>query len=423
MAAEEVRIKLSELCYKSMACDSTEDKKHIDLSSEPLILVCAAGLVGSTADDVAKEVAIFTAHKATPIVIASDGETRYHAAATIEVPAVDPALGFVLSAMAGHLFGYEAALAIDASARPLREARESIERLVAAHLSGDQVVARLRTELRPSAERFDDGLRSGIYDGQLEASTATSLHGLLRDVLSDRPVEQYQHASGKVGTPAALIDDLVMALTRAIDELTRPIDTIKHQAKTVTVGISRSDEGVIDRALVQAVLAAGAGRDVLSYRTLKVLADLDPAVASVVGYTRYRIEGETISIIDRGGISRDLPSRVERNAELRGTKRRVASEREVLLGIGGATGGPWCSFPRSRAARRPGSRCSTSPSTTGLPADVMRGVMQGYDRRYDRLVDWVTETEGSFDESLLGELPVAELLIGPISDTADHWRR
>ena len=33
-----------ELCYKSIACDATEDKKHIDLSSEPLILVCAAGL-------------------------------------------------------------------------------------------------------------------------------------------------------------------------------------------------------------------------------------------------------------------------------------------------------------------------------------------------------------------------------------------
>ena len=52
VAAEEVRIKLSELCYKSIACDVTEDKKHIDLSSEPMILVCAAGLAGSTADDV-----------------------------------------------------------------------------------------------------------------------------------------------------------------------------------------------------------------------------------------------------------------------------------------------------------------------------------------------------------------------------------
>ena len=43
IAAQEVRIKLSELCYKSIAADATEDKKHIDLSSEPMVLVCAAG--------------------------------------------------------------------------------------------------------------------------------------------------------------------------------------------------------------------------------------------------------------------------------------------------------------------------------------------------------------------------------------------
>ena len=41
----------------------------------------------------------------------------------------------------------------------------------------------------------------------------------------------------------------------------------------------------------------------------------------------------------------------------------------------------------------------------------MRGVLQGYDRRYDRLVDWVTETEGDFDDDLLAEVPVADLLI------------
>jgi len=422
VAAEEVRIKLSELCYKSMACDSTEDKKHIDLSSEPLILVCAAGLVGSTADDVAKEVAIFKAHKATPIVVASDGETRYDSSATIEVPPVDPALGFVLSAMVGHLFGYEAALAIDASAIPLREAREVIEQLVGAELSGDEVVARLRTELRPSAERWFDGMRVGVYDGHLEASTAVALFGLLRDVFSERPMEEYQQASGKVGTPLALLDDLVAALTRAIEELTRPVDTIKHQAKTVTVGISRSDEGIIDRALVQAVLAAGAGRDVLSYRTLKVLADLDPAVTGVAGFTRYAIEDESISIIDRGGISRDLPSRVERNGRLRGTKHRVASEREVLVGVGRSDGRTVIFVPEVKAGETTGLTLLHVALNDRLPADVMRGVLQGYDRRYDRLVDWVTETEGSFDDTRLAELPVVDLLVGPISDTADHWR-
>jgi glucosamine--fructose-6-phosphate aminotransferase (isomerizing) len=52
----------------------------------------------------------------------------------------------------------------------------------------------------------------------------------------------------------------------------------------------------------------------------------------------------------------------------------------------------------------------------------MRGVLQGYDRRYDRLVDWVTETEGTFRDDRLAELSVADLLILPISEVADHWR-
>jgi glucosamine--fructose-6-phosphate aminotransferase (isomerizing) len=421
VAAEEVRIKLSELCYKSMACDSTEDKKHIDLSSEPLILVCAAGLEGSNADDVAKEVAIFTAHKATPVVFANEGDGRYRAA-TIELPVVDPALGFVLSAMAGHLFGYEAALAIDESANPFRTAREAIERRVAEEVSGDAVLIRLRTEMRRPADGFRDALRTGIYDGHLEASTAVRLSAIFDNVLSDRPVERYQHSSGKVGTPSALVDDLVAALTRAIEELTRPIDTIKHQAKTVTVGISRSDEGVIDRPLVQALLATGAGRDVLSYRTLKILADLDPAIAEVRGFTRYRIEGEMISILDRGGISRSIPSRVESSGELRGTKRRVVSERELLVATGRHDGRTLIFVPEVKSGETTGLSLLHVALHDHLPADVMRGVLQGYDRRYDRLVDWVSETEGSFDDSRLEELSVEQLLIGPISETADHWR-
>ena len=124
VAAQEIRIKLSELCYKSIACDVTEDKKHIDLSSEPMIIVCAAGLRGSNADDVAKELAIYRAHKAAAIAIIDDGESRFSSAIdTIAVPTVHPDLAFVLCTMAGHLFGYEAALAIDATARPLRAAR------------------------------------------------------------------------------------------------------------------------------------------------------------------------------------------------------------------------------------------------------------------------------------------------------------
>jgi glucosamine--fructose-6-phosphate aminotransferase (isomerizing) len=186
---------------------------------------------------------------------------------------------------------------------------------------------------------------------------------------------------------------------------------------------------VLDRALVQALLGAGAGRDRLSYRTLKVLADLDPAVEAVVGYTRYAIDGDpatvsgaSISIVDRGGLSRDVPSRVERNSQLLGTKRRVASEREVLVARGRGDGRTVILVPEVKGGTCTGITLLHVRFHDRLPAATMRGVLQGYDRRYDRLVDWVSETEGVFRDDLLADLPVADLLILPISDTADHWR-
>src|SRR6266702_1547984 len=147
IAAHEVRIKLSELCYKAVSCDTTEDKKHIDLSSEPLTLVCAAGLSGSAADDVVKEIGIFRAHKGAPVVIATEGEDRFdRAAGVVFVPEVHPSLAFVLSAMAGHLFGYHAALAIDDHALPLRQARAALDRSAVSE-SADQLLASLSSEL------------------------------------------------------------------------------------------------------------------------------------------------------------------------------------------------------------------------------------------------------------------------------------
>ncbi|MGI8939486.1 MAG: SIS domain-containing protein, partial [Iamia sp.] len=289
IAAQELRIKLSELCYKAIACDATEDKKHIDLSSEPLIIVCAAGLQGSNADDVAKEVAIYRAHKASPVVIAAEGDERFSAALRVlTVPAVDPSLAFVLATVVGHLFGYEAALAIDASALPLREARAAIERRVAGVdvPDGNLLLADLRTDFTPLTARFHEGVRSGGYDGTLEAGTAVRLSSLMRYATGIVPLEAYEVEHGRAGSPVALVEDLTSALTSGIEELTRPVDAIKHQAKTVTVGISRSDEGLLQLPLVAATLEAGAPRDRVSYRALRTLAGLDPAIEEVIGFTR-----------------------------------------------------------------------------------------------------------------------------------------
>lgn len=428
IAAEEIRIKLSELCYKSIASDATEDKKHIDLSSEPMILVCAAGLEGSTADDVAKEVAIYAAHKAAPVVIANGRQRRFSTAIdVIEVPAVHPELSFVLSTMAGHLFGYEAALAIDDQARPLRESRAAIERLVAEGVGGEDLFQRLRTELDQPARTFFDGLRDEAYDGHLEASTAARLATGYRYALAMIPLDAYQLDRGKVGTPGVVVEDLSAALSAAIDELTRPIDAIKHQAKTVTVGISRTDETLLQAELVKAVLAAGAPRDSLSYRTLRTLAALDPAVTTVAGHTRYRVEGDPsdtarLVVADRGGISTGMASRVDTDPTLRGTKRQVAVDQEVLVTMGRRDGRSILIVPEVKGGLTTELTLLHVQLADEVDAATARGVLQGYGSRYTRLRDAVTETEPRFDDRLLGEIPLAALLVGPVTALADYWR-
>ena len=349
IAAQELRIKLSELCYKSIACDVTEDKKHIDLSAEPLILVCAAGLSGSTADDVAKEVAIYRAHKAAPVVIATEGEDRFGAAA-----AGDPRARRRTRRWRSCSRRWRATCSATKRRSPSTPRRSRCARAEPPS-SGRRRTATARpltmccatsdNGLADPRHRFFDGLRGGQYDGHLEASTAARLSSLLRYALGTVPLDAFQAEHGKVGTPGVVVDDLTAALTRGIEELTRPIDAIKHQAKTVTVGISRTDETLLQVPLVAAVIDAGAPRDSLSYRTLRTLAGLDPAVAEVTGWIRYRVEGDVnvdgaaiAVVVDRGGIAREIPSR---------HRARSGAARHQAHGCGRARG-----VRRSRPPRR-----------------------------------------------------------------------
>ena len=450
IASREIRIKLSEVCYHAVAEDGTEDKKHIDLSCEPLIWVCATGLTGSVADDAAKEVAIYRAHRATPIVVASAGTGRFDAAAELlEVPAVHPAVDFMLATAAGHLYGYEAALTIDALADPLREMRASTESLLAvAGSDGSLPAARGRADaspaasgregdlltvlaerLRAPANRFRDGVRAGSYDGHLRAGTAARLGAVLRYAVGMTPLEMYQADIGKVGLPSVVIDDFTDALNIAIDELTRPVDTIKHQAKTVTVGISRADETLLDSMLVAAALEAGAPRDRLSYAALRTLAALDLAVAEVTGWSRYRIEGEvasasspeiTIWLTDRGGTALGVESRTVTNPQLRGSKHRAAYEREVTVARG-SDGRTVLHIPETKDGTTTGLTLLHCRFVERLRAPAMRAVLMGYRGRYGALADAVTETLPWFRDDLLGTLDVFDLLTRPVYVLAEHW--
>jgi glucosamine--fructose-6-phosphate aminotransferase (isomerizing) len=342
------------------------------------------------------------------------------------VPRVHDALAFVLSAMVGHLFGYEAALAIDAQALPLREARAAVEQVLS-H-PGPDVADRLRHSLDAPADRFLAGLRSGAYDGHLEASTAMRLDALLRYGRGQLPLDLYETDFGVVGSPSVVVDALTAALTEGIDQLTRPVDAIKHQAKTVTVGISRSEEDLLEVPLVRAVVAAGATPDRLGYRALRTLAALDPAVAEVVGHTRYVIDDggdgrATITVIDKGGVAASIPSAADNGpAPLRGTKNRAVRQREVTVAVGDRDGRTIVIVPESKGNEPTGITLLHVRFEARLPAEAAAGVLRGYQSRLDAIADAVTETEPTFRTEVLGDVPIVELLTVPVHVLAGHWR-
>ncbi len=227
IAAEEIRIKLSELCYKSIPCDFTEDKKHIDLSTEPFTIVVANDLPKEVVQDTVKEVVIFKAHNGHPMVFCAQGETRFDPVAdrVIRLPVVHGGLAFVVATVAGHLWGVEAAKAIDAQAAVFREIRSIVADAVVHGHQPEQL-----HKLDSAVNNGLQAIRDGYADSALPAGLACSFvdHAYRFKSVCDRSTP------GDTDLPGFL--EVVHAV---VQEMTRTVDTIRHQAKTVTVGISR----------------------------------------------------------------------------------------------------------------------------------------------------------------------------------------
>lgn len=349
IAAQEVRIKLSELCYKSIACDFVEDKKHIDLSSEPMILICAAGTPSNVLGDIVKDVAIFKAHNSVPIVITNEGEHRFdpYAAAVISLPVADELSSLILNTMAGHIFGYHAAQSIQNQSRFFATLRD---RLVTALDRGHPDLVLIAPEIQNTLAQFNQEfhIRSceGMFSSSLSPNTCSEIAVLLAYSMGRIPIQVFKQEFGIPGSSFTLLETLIDRLHRAVEELSRPIDAIKHQAKTVTVGTSRLESheemgGVIFIAL------RDAGISVMELRTNVAarLQQLQPAIQQIHGYSYYKINNldatgqpgpnTTIQLLNRQGIASGLSSRCASGpVALLGTKRSVAQKGEIFLGLG-----------------------------------------------------------------------------------------
>jgi glutamine---fructose-6-phosphate transaminase (isomerizing) len=441
IAADEIRIKLSELCYKSIASDFLEDKKHIDLSAEPMVIVCASGAPGSTMSDLVKEVAIFRAHRSLPVVIADQGEERFspYAAGVIHVPRYEGTLSYLLPTMVGHLFGYHAATSLDRMASLLRSIRAGVTAQLAHRPKDDPAVASALTaiatlpaNLISEVVHFENLLNNGSVDSGLRPATAVRLTVLFKFLLGKVSADDLARQV-RVSSGSDLPDLAVRVLTEAIDELARPIDAIKHQAKTVTVGISRLEPEKVEGPLWKELRRLGAPLGDLSPSLHNFVTAFEQVLSEVRGATLYRVIGldaagrprpESLVQVERKtGLAAAMVSRSERPTSLLGTKWGVVKSRKPHVGFGQNDGRRIVILPL--VGDRPEGRLALFHVEVGngIERQIRLRALAALEDRLDQIRISVTERGLRWDDRQIDCLGNDALFFGPVDTVAAEIER
>ncbi len=434
VAADEIRIKLSELCYKTISSDIVEDKKHIDLSSEPLILACVAGTTPHVLEDIVKDVAIFKAHAASVVVIADEKENAFDGIAdwVIHVPKASFPTSVILNTLVGHLWGYYAARSIDADAEIIRDFRK---RLLLKMEDLDEQDGLLVEKLAdPGLHKIVNefasdfhGRRNQGFFSSLGIDVAADITLLLKYASGKLPLEEFRvDFKEKFFSPSPL-DMMDICLGKAIDELARPIDAIRHQAKTVTVGTSRKEE-VARGVIFDCLREIGFSPDNLTSRSGPTLGRLQRVVSDIRGYTLYTIGGlddeglpgddAAIWIEKRGGISLRMRSRAESPIPLSGAKKTIVGTRDAYAGLGKSDGAPIIILPLITTG-------TTVQHILLMHVIFKEGLTPSEKReslgdKFNQIMDIINEYNIPWEDRYLGPLPVAFILGEGINVVAER---
>jgi glucosamine--fructose-6-phosphate aminotransferase (isomerizing) len=261
-------------------------------------------------------------------------------------------LPVILNTLAGHLWGYFAASSIDDDAAFFRGFRNELSLAVVEqdhrnYTLYQRILDRnLHRVVKDFSAQFNERKNRGVFT-LMNARTMTDISLLTKYVAGKLPLEDFWSDFGEGGGNASPVDLLNIAFGHAIDELSRPIDAIRHQAKTVTVGTSRKEE-MLRGVLFDLVASLKFSAKNLKAENILDLDRIQKAVAGVRGYTLYEIgnldveggltDDTTISIVKRGGIALEMKSRVEQSKLLMGAKRSIVSVGHVYVGRGKTDG-------------------------------------------------------------------------------------
>jgi glucosamine--fructose-6-phosphate aminotransferase (isomerizing) len=177
----------------------------------------------------------------------------------------------------------------------------------------------------------------------MDLKAASDLTLLLKYLAGRLPMSDFELDFGVSGTAPHMFDMFFRCIGAAINEMARPIDAIRHQAKTVTVGTSRIRER-IEGTLFETLKKNGFEEHNLTNKNVLVLKNLQEIISAIAGETLYRIsdltytgepvENSKIELVKKEGSASGLVSRVEADTRLKGTKRIIVKNGNVFIGKG-----------------------------------------------------------------------------------------
>jgi glucosamine--fructose-6-phosphate aminotransferase (isomerizing) len=278
---------------------------------------------------------------------------------------------------------------------------------------------------------FSKRRRQGRFPAALGLDNVANITLLLKYLSGRLPVSDFEIDFATKGTPSNMLDTFFENISQAINTMARPIDAIKHQAKTVTVGTSRISEK-FEGPVFDLLAAHDLAISQLTNKNVLVIKNLQEVIDEIHGAFLYQISGlsllgevnqETkIKIINKTGKLKNAVSRVETDPRLKGTKNIIVREGNVYIGKGRKDKKNILVIPV----------LSSNPATPNIIEYILSlnigfktseqvpllKKIKALGGKYNRLKDWILEGDNiQWDDSYLNLVEV-ETLFGDTAETA-----
>jgi glutamine---fructose-6-phosphate transaminase (isomerizing) len=222
---------------------------------------------------------------------------------------------------------------------------------------------------------------------------------------------------------------LVQSLSQAIAELSRPIDAIKHQAKTVTVGISRLEESY-EGPIFQALRELKIDPDSVPYADLVTLRVVSQAVQQVGGITCYQVDGlgtmgevtpaSTVKVITKLGRAADMRSRADKGHTLVGTKEWCVRRASTYIGRGRKDQCPIVIVPSAPRGQVEKLALLHLELHDNLALEHKVSLLRDLGGRYEDIRSQVLETDREWRDEVLESFSPADLILLPVEQLAER---